>query len=99
MVSETEGECLEYALSKGALIRQIPDPHGTEHIGKVTEDYLCTKNVAQKSRYERQSRRAMSHWIWSDRVAHLTRRNKMYARLSANIEPEVVVGQSCHLCQ
>lgn len=99
MVSEAEGECLEYALIKAALIRQFPDLYGTEHIGNVTEDYLCTNNVAQKSRYERQSRRAMSHWIWSDRVAHLTRRSKVHACLSASIEPEEVVGQSCHVCQ
>lgn len=63
MVSEAEGECLEYSLNEGALMRQFPDFHGTEHISNVTEDYLGTKNVAQKSRYERQSRRAMSHWI------------------------------------
>lgn len=63
MVSRADGERLEYSLNGGALVRQIPDLHGTEHIGKVTEVYLGTKNVAQKSRYERQSRRTMSHWI------------------------------------
>lgn len=91
MVPEAEMS-LESVLSKQALIQQIPDLHGTEHLGSESRDYEeCGAGVPIRETIPQ------AHVsTGSDRIAlhiHPGVKRCMLGR-SASLEPGMVVGQA-----
>lgn len=91
VLSEAEREISpEYSYSEEALTQQIPDLHGTEHLGIVTRNYQdCGAEVPIRETIP-QGHVSLD---WSDLVAQSTRHGKMHACLSASIGSDVVVSR------